>query len=141
MRDGVTFIHLSDLHLGDPGDPTLLSDTASALADVVGLVGRMAPAPGFVAISGDLSNRGDPDSYRALRAALALLPRPVFCGLGDHDDRRGYAAGWPGEGRAGDAPCFADPLVAGAHLVVLDTGVAGRVGGAIDAAQFARLGS
>lgn len=128
----ITFVHLSDLHIGDIEDPTLLSDTGETLSAVAGVLRGMAPAPHFAVVSGDLTHRGDPSSYRAVSQALAALPCPVIYGLGNHDDRNGYAQGLS----TGGGPAFGDRVVAGLHVVVLDTGVPGRIGGAIDAHQF-----
>lgn len=142
--DNATFVHLSDLHLGafGPGDPTLLSDTRATLAAVVAEIGRLSPPPRFAVASGDLTNRGDAESYRAVGAAMAGLGCPAVYALGNHDDRRGFRAGLaPGgpERGGGDAPAFGDRLIGGVHVVALDTSVPGRIGGAIDGGQFAWL--
>ena len=136
--DPTTFIHLSDLHVAADGtdDPSLLSDTAATLAAVARIVGAMAPCPSFVAVSGDLAHRGRPASYRAVNAALSALPCPVVYGLGNHDDRAGCVEGL-GVGDGG--PAFGEHVLDGVHLIVLDSGVPGRIGGALDEAQFARL--
>ena len=70
--DTVTFLHLSDLHIGafGPDDPTLLSDTRASLSAAVAEIRRLSPPPRFAVVSGDLSNRGDADSYRAVGAAM-----------------------------------------------------------------------
>lgn len=136
--DTTTFVHLSDLHIDAAPDAALLCDTAATLAGVVGELGRITPQPSFAAVSGDLTQRGDPTSFRAVGEALAALPCPVFYGLGNHDDRRGYAAGLAGRGArpVHGGPAFGERVIDGFHVVVLDTGVAGRIGGAIDAHQF-----
>lgn len=134
--DTVTFVHLSDLHVGafGPEDPGLLSDTRATLAAVVADVRRLSPPPSFALVSGDLSNRGDADSYRAVGAAMAGLRCPAVYALGNHDDRHGYRAGLAPGGGSGAA--FGEHVIDGVHVVALDTSVPGRVGGAIDAHQF-----
>lgn len=136
--EATTFVHLSDLHVDAAPDAALLSDTAATLSGVVAELERITPPPSFVAVSGDLTQRGDPASYRAVGEALSALPCPVVYGLGNHDDRRGYARGLPGRDSKPlhDGPAFGERIIDGLHVVVLDTGVAGRIGGAIDAHQF-----
>lgn len=130
--DTISFVHLSDLHIGDGEDPTLLSDTGETLAAVVAAVRAMVPPPRFAVVSGDLTHRGDPASYRSVAEALASLPCPVIFGLGNHDDRNGYAQGLA----TGGGPAFGERVIDGIHVVVLDTSVPGRIGGAIDPHQF-----
>ena len=87
------FIHLSDPHLVAPGtrlyglDP--LQRFESALLDIAA---EHADAE-FVAITGDLTHRGETAAYRALVGALARLPLPVALLVGNHD-RREALAGW-----------------------------------------------
>lgn len=130
--EAITFVHLSDLHIGDLDDPTLLSDTGETLGAVAAMLRGLAPAPRFAVVSGDITHRGDPASYRAAQEALAALPCPVVYALGNHDDRNGYAQGLA----TGGGPAFGERVIDGIHLVVLDTSVPGRIGGGIDAHQF-----
>ena len=137
MED-TTFVHLSDLHIGDGDDPTLLSDTGETLAAVVATIRAMVPPPRFAVVSGDLTHRGDPASYGVVARALSSLPCPVICALGNHDDRNGYAQGFGigGGFGTGGGPAFGERMVEGIHVIVLDTSVPGRIGGAIDPHQF-----
>ena len=130
--DTTSFLHLSDLHIGDVDDPTLLSDTGQTLAAVAAMIRGLSPAPRFAVVSGDITHRGDPASYRVAAEALAALPCPVIYGLGNHDDRNGYAQGLA----TGGGPAFGERVVDGIHVVVLDTSVPGRIGGDIDPHQF-----
>lgn len=131
------FIHLTDLHLSHPDsrDPDLHSDTMATLAQVVGMIAAMDPAPDFVVASGDLTNHGDEASYRLLREMLAPLEMPVLLALGNHDSRAGYRAVFAGTktDTPTDAPLMHDSVQGALHVVVLDTGVPGHVGGALDA--------
>lgn len=135
------FVHLTDLHVTDPGrdDPQLLSDTPAMLANALAEIGRMDPAPDFVAISGDLTNHGDVESYRHVRAALDDLPMPVVMSLGNHDGREGFRAVFDPDAPRDATPAFHDCVLAGLHVIALDSSVPGRVGGAIDGDQFALL--
>ncbi|CAM4219057.1 metallophosphoesterase [Kerstersia similis] len=138
----ITFIHLTDLHIGDQGaDPGLKSDTASRLAAVVATIQAMQPAPAFVLVSGDLSNRGDAASYRKLAGLMAPLPMPVLYAAGNHDERAALRAELrlPHAESGAQAPCHYDQVVAGVHVIVLDTSVPGQIGGALDDSQFGWL--
>lgn len=136
----VHFVHLSDLHLSSAGtsDPHLLTDTAATLRDVVAAIGQLSPAPAFVVVAGDLTNHGDVESYRLARELLDGLAVPVVLALGNHDSRAAFRAGMLDD-EGGEAPYCHDGVVGGVHVVVLDSSVAGRVGGAISTQQFTFL--
>ncbi len=70
--------HISDPHFGTE-DPQVL---AGLLAD---LDGRTAPAPAFVAVSGDLTQRARTEQFRASRAFLDRLTCPYLVVPGNHD--------------------------------------------------------
>ncbi len=140
MARDVTFVHLTDLHIGDPAqDDHLFSDTRSTLADIVRLVGTIQPKPSFVVASGDLSNRGDAESYVMLKELMSALDMPVVYALGNHDTREGFYRGM--FGREGDlaAPYDHDAVIDGIHVVTIDSSTPGFIGGSIDEAQFAWL--
>jgi 3',5'-cyclic AMP phosphodiesterase CpdA len=128
-----TFVHLTDLHLGDAADPHLHSDTEATLREALALIAGIAPD--FVIASGDLTNAGDEPSYRRLFALMAALPCPVLYALGNHDTRAGFhaAAG------TGPGPLDHDAAVAGVHVITLDSTIPGAIGGDLDPAQFDRL--
>lgn len=135
------FVHLTDLHVTHPArdDPNLLSDTLATLANAVAEIRRMDPAPDFVAISGDLTNHGDAESYDCVKAALAPLSMPIVMSLGNHDSRGGFRAVFDPDASSDATPAFHHGVLAGLHVIALDSSVPGRVGGAIGADQFARL--
>ncbi len=137
----VSFIHLSDLHFSHPqlADDQLNADTATALDELVERICGIEPRPGFIAISGDLTNRGDSMSYRLLREKLARLEPPIVYALGNHDTRPGFYEGMLDRTDDSSAPYFGDREIDGVHVIVLDTSVAGRIGGALCETQFAFL--
>ena len=140
MARDVTFIHLTDLHIGDPAqDDHLFSDTRATLAEIVRLVGTIQPKPSFVVASGDLSNRGDAESYGMLKALMSVLDIPVVYALGNHDTRAGFYRGMLGREADLDAPYDHDAVIDGIHVVTLDSSVPGFIGGSIEEAQFAWL--
>lgn len=140
MARDVTFVHLTDLHIGDPAqDDHLFSDTRSTLADIVRLVGTIQPKPSFVVASGDLSNRGDTESYVMLKELMSALDMPVVYALGNHDTREGFYRGMFGREDDLAAPYDHDAVIDGIHVVAIDSSTPGFIGGSIDEAQFAWL--
>jgi len=130
------FIHLTDLHVSHPdsGDGDGQPDTVATLLRVVGLINAMDTAPDFVIASGDLTNSGDPESYRLVQKILDDLEAPVVLALGNHDNRAGFHSVF-GDGPS-DQPHFHAAVLGGLHVITLDTSVPGRVAGAICDAQF-----
>jgi len=139
MPENLIFAHLTDLHIGNPEivDPTLHSDTTATLKAVLADLRRMEPPPAFAVVSGDLTNLGDAASYAILRRLFdeARLAMPVIFALGNHDRRDTFRAAFLGLA-ADEAPYDHDTVVAGLHVIVLDTLVPGRVGGTLAPAQL-----
>lgn len=137
----VSFLHLTDLHVSDPSiaDTDLLSDTDATLRRVVDMIAAMKDRPAFAVVSGDLTNHGDIASYRHLRARLSGVGVPFVYALGNHDTRAGFYRGMLDRDHDLDEPYRHDVLVGGVHVVVLDSSVPGRIGGALDEASFAFL--
>lgn len=136
-----TFIHITDLHVGNPAvaDDHLFSDTAATLARVLELIGSMDQAPKFIIASGDLTNRGDADSYRQLRAIMSATDLPVIYALGNHDTRPGFYEGMLDRSADLDLPYDHEQVIEGVHIITLDTTTPGQIGGSIEPEQFAWL--
>jgi len=130
------FLHLTDLHLSVP---TNLAHKSALLDRITTAIPHLRFPPDFVVISGDLSDRGDVESYTALQPLLAAFPVPVVLALGNHDKRGNFHTvfGQPGS----DATYDHDMVLAGMHVITLDTLVPAHVGGALDAAQLDWLGA
>ena len=135
------FIHLTDLHVGNPdvADDHLFSDTAATLARVLKLIGSMDPKPQFIIASGDLTNRGDADSYRHLKTVMAATDLPVVYAIGNHDTRAGFYEGMLERSTDLDAPYDHEQVIAGVHVITLDTTTPGQIGGSLEPEQFAWL--
>jgi Icc protein len=140
MAHDVTFVHLTDLHIGDPAaDSHLFSDTRATLREVLVQVSTITPKPSFIVASGDLANRGDAESYELLAEIMAGSDLPVVYALGNHDTREGFYRGMLGRDFDLDAPFFHDRVIDGVHIVTLDSTTPGFIGGSIEEEQFAWL--
>jgi 3',5'-cyclic-AMP phosphodiesterase len=141
MAGQTTFIHLTDLHVGNPeiADPHLFSDTSATLRTILDLVEAVSPRPSFIVASGDLTNRGDVDSYRQLKALMAATSLPVIYALGNHDTREGFYRGMLERDIGLEAPYDHHQVIDGVHVVALDTSTPGQIGGTIEPEQFAWL--
>ncbi|MFS8112528.1 metallophosphoesterase [Rhizobium jaguaris] len=136
MSRETTFIHLTDLHVGTPDDDHLYSDTTETLRQILALVATVTPKPEFVVASGDLTNRGDAESFRKLRDIMADIDVPVIYALGNHDTRTGFYEGMEIAADDPDAPYDHDRVVGNIHIVTIDSSTPGLIGGTIDPAQF-----
>lgn len=134
------FLHITDLHVTDPRteDPTRQTDTVATLDRLLAIVRGMEPRPDFIVASGDLTNIGDEASYALIADRLAGLDIPIVMTLGNHDERAGWHAAFPGHPAAPDGPVDQDAVIAGVHVIALDTSVPGKVSGALDDAQLTR---
>lgn len=122
---------LSDLHLGPPGVAVNGLDPAARLAAAVSAINRDHPDAAFVAIAGDLADRGEVAAYLALRDLLAPLSVPYHLTLGNHDDPAAFLSVFGSH--------LSDPMarVSQAHdrggyrVILLDTTTPGTHGGAL----------
>lgn len=119
---------ITDLHLGfDPDNPAEFN--RKRLDQVIQTICHMDRKPDLLFATGDLVDRGDLDSYRRLRRALAIAPCPVWLCVGNHDVRENFIDAFPNMPTADGFIQYAfdqGPL----RFVVLDTLEEGRHGGA-----------
>lgn len=136
-----TFIHITDLHVGNPAvaDDHLFSDTSATLTRVLELIGTMDNRPQFIIASGDLTNRGDAESYRNLKSIMAATDLPVVYAIGNHDTRPGFYEGMFGRTIDMDARYDHEQVIADIHIITLDTTTPGQIGGSLTPEQFAWL--
>ena len=119
---------ITDIHLGfDPGNPA--EHNRKRLDRVLRDLCHGPNRPDLLLATGDLTERGDIDSYARLAEALSSCDFPVLMSLGNHDIRLNFITQFP------DVPVV-DGFVQytlemqGLRLVVLDTLEEGRHGGA-----------
>lgn len=144
MTDALTFVHLSDTHIGPPGELQYGTDTAENLRAVARTVRAMELEPAGFVVSGDLSNHGEAESYTHLREILDAEFRPfgvpVLLALGNHDDRASFRRSFLGEAEADDAGHHRYvEEVGGLRFIVLDSLQTGRVHGLLGEEQRAWL--
>ncbi|MFN3591636.1 MAG: phosphodiesterase [Thermaurantiacus sp.] len=126
---------ITDLHIGfEPGNPD--EHNSRRLASVLARLAELSPD--LVLATGDLTERGDPESYWQLRIILEASGLPVMLLLGNHDRRGPFAAVFPGS-RAEDGFMHHVRDLGSLRIVALDTLEEGRHSGAFCAARAAWL--
>lgn len=129
---------ISDLHIGVPGHLAYdRIDTAAHLARCVRHLLQLAPRPDVVVASGDLVDCGIAEEYRRVRELLAPLPMPVFLMPGNHDDRAALRAEFADHEYlpvSGTLDYVVDAYAV--RLVMIDTVVTGKEGGALEDGQL-----
>jgi 3',5'-cyclic-AMP phosphodiesterase len=140
MSEPITFVHLTDLHVGNPAIPDdhLYSDTSTTLRRILADIKTLVPQPKFIVASGDLTNRGDQGSYENLKALVAEagLEMPILYALGNHDRREGFYPAMLGRSDNLNAPYDHAEVIAGIHVIVIDSSVPNKVGGAFEPGQL-----
>ena len=134
-------VHLTDLHIGPAGSFVSGVDTAASFELVAAELEKLEVSVAAIVVSGDLTDRGDPASYRRLRAMVddLLVPigAPVLPVIGNHDDRGSFLRHYMGiEAVDADLPfCYVHDLP-DVRVVLCDSNVAGRTWGRLGGAQL-----
>ena len=85
---------VTDIHLGfEPGNPAEFN--RKRLDQVLRALIEGPNCPDLLLATGDLTDRGDADSYRALAEAFSQCPFPIWYAMGNHDDRDNFAQIFP----------------------------------------------
>ena len=132
------FLHLTDLHLIAPGRMLHGRDPSACFELVLEHALAAHPDAAFMAITGDLTEDGEPDVYAGLRARLAGIGMPVHPITGNHDNRANFLAAFP-ETAAGDGFAQYAALHGGHRCLFLDTLEQGRTGGRLCPVRLAWL--
>jgi 3',5'-cyclic AMP phosphodiesterase CpdA len=120
---------LTDTHIkADGGTACGRVDTAAFLAAAVRHVNQFRPAVDAVVVTGDLTDRGGPEEYAALRDLLGELMAPWFVLPGNHDDRRNLLDAFADHGYLAQCRDFVHYAIEDfpIRLVGLDTTVPGQ---------------
>ena len=113
------FIHLTDLHLVPPSQKLWGFDPFARLNLCLADIAKYHADAEFCAISGDLTERGDVETFVALKERLKRFPLPVHLMLGNHDDRANFLKTFDGADEYGFVQ---HRLVQSAqHFLFLDT--------------------
>lgn len=134
-----TIIHLSDPHFVAGGARhSGGADSDGNLAHTLAAIGRIHANPSAIVVTGDLTDLGEPDAYRRIRAAIepvaSELGCPVVWVAGNHDERPALRAGLLDEAPT-EEPVTGVWDLDGLRLVALDSSVPGWHHGDIDAQQ------
>jgi Icc protein len=121
--------HITDPHVGD-------DESAGALADAVGAVAALDPAPDAVLLSGDLVDDPTVEAYERVRELLAPLSMPLHVLVGNHDDRAALRACFAGASGAGSDPYQYVTRVGPWRLIVLDSTIPGQIPGSLDGGRL-----
>jgi Icc protein len=133
-------LHLSDTHLLAGNRPLGgRYDTSANLQRTLEAVERLGVRPDAIVFTGDLTDVGEPEAYRALRESAEpvaeRLGAPIVWIAGNHDERPALRRGML------DLDPTEEPVVGvwdlgGLRLVALDTSVPGWHHGDLDAGQL-----
>ncbi|MBA3775213.1 MAG: phosphodiesterase [Betaproteobacteria bacterium] len=133
---------LSDLHIKAHGRLAYgRVDTVGMLRACVQHLLRLKQQPDAVAITGDLTDLGQPEEYAVLRELLAPLTMPLYVIPGNHDERNALRIAFADHAYLRQSPGFiqyaieAHPL----RIVAIDTVVAGESGGELCTERIAWL--
>ncbi|GAA1986469.1 phosphodiesterase [Microbacterium pumilum] len=140
-----TLLHLSDTHLLGGNRPLGgRYDTAQNLHRTLEAVERVGIRPDAIVFTGDLTDLGEPEAYRALREAVepvaTRLGAPVVWVAGNHDERPALRREVLGL-EPTEEPVVGVWDLAGLRLVALDTSVPGWHHGDLDEGQLGWLRS
>ncbi|QTX04493.1 phosphodiesterase [Agromyces archimandritae] len=124
-----TLVHLSDTHFLAGGAPLSGTvDTESSLDRAVRQLERLAGGVDAIVVTGDVTDLGEPDAYRRVRARLeplaGRLGARIVWVMGNHDERGAFRAGLL-DGPAVDDPVDTVADVDGLRIVALDSTVPG----------------
>lgn len=138
-----TILHLSDTHLLADNAPLVGTyDTAANLDATLRRVERLGTQPDALVFTGDLTDLGEPEAYRALRDAVEpvaeALDAPIIWVAGNHDER-GPMRKHLLDREPTEEPVVSVHDVGGLRIVALDSSVPGWHHGELDAAQLAWL--
>ncbi len=128
---------VTDVHLGfEPNNPAEFN--RQRLDQIIEKLCEMAPQPDLLVLSGDLTDRGDTDSYDRLSTIIKSLPFPVSMCLGNHDLRGNFCKTFP-EVVVNDGYVQYEQETDDLRILYLDTLEEGRHGGAYCATRAAWL--
>lgn len=138
-RPNHCLLHLSDTHLVERGQLYGGVDSTATLQRLLGDVEASGVRPDALVFTGDLTDRGEPAAYDALRALVEpvaeALDAQVIWAMGNHDDRAAFRARLlDQEPSMGTVDRVHD--VDGLRVITLDSTVPGHHHGEVAAEQL-----
>lgn len=133
---------ITDLHVAAAGSDRAGAnvDNAARLAQVVTHINRLTPRPDVVIVTGDLADGPRPGEYDTIAPILGRLAMPVHAVPGNHDDRAGMRALFPGAGWMPPEGFLHHSIDLGpVRTVMLDTQVPGQTAGRLCEERLAWL--
>lgn len=113
-------ITLTDIHILPEGGRLIGIDPSERLQLAVDHINRTQSDADLCVITGDLTHRGDPDSYATLRRILSDLVIPARILVGNHDIRENFRAAFPDADDDGNGFVQFAVDIAGWRLIGLD---------------------
>jgi 3',5'-cyclic-AMP phosphodiesterase len=130
----VHIAQISDLHIKPPGSVAYgRVDTARALERCVAALNDFRPRPDLVVISGDLADTPTVEEYEYLAQLLAQLALQFVAIPGNHDLREWMRTAFPQRYAFPTGPLDQSVEVGGLDLLLLDSSVAGKPHGELEA--------
>ncbi len=124
-------IQITDTHLVRPGETIYGLDPTARLRAVVDDILLCHADADLAVVTGDMTDRGEREAFRAFRNEISRLPMPVRLLLGNHDDRRAFRDVF--QEHPVDPGGFVQSVLDGpegvGRLIFLDTNEAGWSGG------------
>ncbi len=128
---------ITDIHIGfDPGNTDEFN--RQRVDQVIARLKAGPNVPTVLLATGDLTDKGDEESYAIVAELFADVPWPVLPAMGNHDIRANFARHFPGYMDANGFVQYVHDL-GSLRLIVVDTLEEGRHGGAFCAARAAWL--
>lgn len=135
-------LHFSDTHFISGGLLYGGVDGRARLAELLAEVGQSGVRPDALIFTGDLTDKGEPDAYAALRDVVEpfaeQLDAPVIWLMGNHDKRPALRTALLGEPPE-ETPLYRSYRLGGLRVITLDSSVPGHHHGELDDAQLAWL--
>ena len=89
------FIHLTDLHLLEPGNLLWGIDAHTNVRNCLADITKWHSDAEFCVISGDLADRAEPTAYEWLKQELSAFQIPTHLMIGNHDGRAPFRQSFP----------------------------------------------
>lgn len=89
------FVQVTDTHVMPRGESVLGLDPVARLEACIADINRNHGDASFCVFTGDLTDRGESQSYRQLRDCLASLEIPYHLMVGNHDRREPFLTSFP----------------------------------------------